>query len=106
MPVAKPYSIYVRRDGVEIPFPYPEEMKPFNKWLEEGGDRDPYHPDQHYDLLSAFRAGLKRNKKKGGHLPDTFKLPGHPTFSIESKYYKEGMPAGKWVGDKYIPINR
>ncbi|MFK5173364.1 hypothetical protein ACI3QN_12695, partial [Propionibacterium freudenreichii] len=37
---------------------------------------------------------------------DKYKLPNHPTFSVESKYYKEGMPAGKWDGDDYIPINR
>lgn len=38
------------------------------------------------------------------HLPDTYKLPTHPTFSIESLYYKPGMKAGYWEGEKYIPI--
>lgn len=94
---------YIERDGVKIPLPTPDEQTAFDAWLKAGGDRDPFHPDQHYDLLGAFRAGLKR-EGKGGHLPDTFKLPGHPTFSVESQYYKPGMAAGKWEGDTYIPI--
>jgi len=110
------------RDGVEIPLPTTEELPKFKSWLEKNGDRDPYHPAQHYDLLGAFRSGLNRVDEKGepspikrdpktgemvgGHLPDTFKLPGHPTFSTESKYYKKNMPAGTWEGGKYIPINR
>lgn len=65
-----------------------------------------------YDLQSAFRElpikvleDWKRDPEKN-HLPDTYKLPNHPTFSIESKYYKKGMPAGYWNGDTYVPIDR
>jgi len=111
-------------DGVPISLPKDaSEWKAFNAWLKKNGDVDPYNPAQHYDLLGAFRAGFNRVDSKGnfaplvrdpvtghfisgGHLPDTFKLPGHPTFSIQSKYYKPGMPSGKWEGDKYIPIDR
>uniref|UniRef100_A0A6M3JTK4 Uncharacterized protein n=1 Tax=viral metagenome TaxID=1070528 RepID=A0A6M3JTK4_9ZZZZ len=90
-------------DGVQIPLPRDvEEWKAFNAWLKANGDKDPYNPEQHYDLLSAFRAKL--NRKNGGHLPDTYKLPGHPTFSVESIYYKKGMKAGRWEGENYIPI--
>jgi len=102
-------STMIIRDGVPIPLPTPEEAPLFEAWLKTNGDKDPYHPAQHYDLLGAFRAGYTRTDKKGnpspkGHLPDIFKLPGHPTFSIESRYYKPGMPAGRWEGNKYIPI--
>jgi len=80
----------IERDGVQIPLPdNPEEEAAFNEWLTVNGDKEPYHPDQHYDLLGAYRSGLNRGGE-GGHLPDTFKLPGHPTFSVESQYYKPG----------------
>ena len=38
------------------------------------------------------------------HLPDTYKTPGHPTFSVESKYYSlaPGL-AGSWNGDEFVP---
>ncbi|MDO9528023.1 MAG: hypothetical protein Q7J27_02565 [Syntrophales bacterium] len=107
-------NTFIIMDGIELSLPKKEEVEAFNAWLEKNGDRDPFNPAQHYDLLGAFRAGINRTDTKGnfasfnngGHLPDTFKLPGHPTFSIESKYYKKGMPAGRWEGEKYIPINR
>ena len=40
-----------------------------------------------------------------GHFPDTYKLPPHSTFSVESMYYQPHMKAGYWEGDKYVPIN-
>lgn len=40
------------------------------------------------------------------HLTDKYKLPNHPTFSNESKYYKFGMKAGKWENEKFIPIEQ
>lgn len=112
----------IKRDGVLLRVHRPGERDAFNEWLRANGDRDPYHPEQHYDLYGAFRAGLNRVDKNGrpfplqrdaktgklvgGHLPDTYKLPGHPTFSVESRYYRKGMPAGKWVDGKYVPIDR
>ena len=38
------------------------------------------------------------------HFPDTFKRPGHPWMSPESRYYEPGMKAGKWEGDTYRPL--
>jgi len=38
------------------------------------------------------------------HFVDTYKLPNHPTFSNESKYYRQGMKAGRWEGDNFVPI--
>lgn len=42
-----------------------------------------------------------------GHLTDKYKKPNHPTFSVESKYYKKGIWAGKWdeAGDFRIPLD-
>jgi len=71
-----------------------------------------YNDTTTYNLREAYN-NLPYNELKKwqqnpeiNHLPDTYKLPTHPTFSNESKYYKEGMPAGKWEGENYIPINR
>lgn len=38
------------------------------------------------------------------HLPDTYKTPGHPTFSVDSKYYSlaPGL-AGSWNGEEFVP---
>lgn len=52
-----------------------------------------------YDYQGAFLAGFDRSKDPNGHLPDTFKKPNHPTFSVHSKYatgaYKKY--AGSWA---------
>ena len=91
-------------DGVPIILPLFHEREAFTEWLRINKVREPFHPDQHYDYVGAFRA--RQGRGEGGHFLDTFKLPGHPTFSTESIYYKKGMPAGKWEGEKYVPINR
>ncbi len=52
-----------------------------------------------YEVTSAWAKDPNKN-----HLPDTYKLPNHETFSNESIYYKKGMKAGRWEGDNYIPI--
>lgn len=55
-----------------------------------------------YDYAGAFLAGYGRGNSENGHLPDTFKKPNHPTFSVESKYatgaYKKY--AGSWSQNK------
>jgi hypothetical protein len=62
-----------------------------------------------YSLREAY-TGLPYEQMKAfansdAHLPDVYKLPNHPTFSVESKYYKPGMYAGYWGGnDSYIPL--
>jgi len=57
-----------------------------------------------YDLRGFYKENPNFSAKEGEHMTDKFKKPNHPTFSNESKYYREGMKAGKWEGDKYIPI--
>ena len=82
------------------------------QWLQKMGvsqneydPTTPVNPNQDYDFLGAFNAGIGRGS--GGHMTDRFKLPYHPTFSTQSQYYKPGMPAvqplfesGKW---SYLP---
>ena len=66
----------------------------YQLWLRKHGVREA--PD--YNTRAAFEAGLVPSEN--GHLPDTFKLPNHITFSTESKYAraKGAPPAGRWEG--------
>ena len=47
-----------------------------------------------YDIQGAFLAGVQSSNN--GHLPDTFKKPNHPTFSIDSKYHNVDAKQGGW----------
>lgn len=47
--------------------------------------RDVSQDEQDYDLEGYYNT-LKSTPIEGGHLPDTFKKPNHPTFSDQSKY--------------------
>jgi hypothetical protein len=90
--------------------PYKYEKKPsyeeFLKTVNPDYLGDDYNLKEAYEKLpySVTNAWAKDPEKN--HLPDTFKLPNHSTFSNESIYYKEGMPAIRWEGDKAIPINQ
>ena len=84
----------------------PEMEKEFQNWYAEraknmGLNPNPDHPKHFYDTRGAWLAG---ERSTTDHLPDKYKLPGHPTFSDQSTYYRPGMKAGKWEGGKYIPI--
>lgn len=52
-----------------------------------------------YDLRGAYKAGFRGN----GHLPDTYKKPNHPTFSVESQYSGPGIAGGQWGENVYYP---
>lgn len=68
----------------------------------EGKNNIPYSDKLDYDYLSYYMNGDYKNYK-GGHFPDTYKRPNHPTFSNESIYSTPENPGGTWKGDKYIP---
>jgi hypothetical protein len=70
---------------------------------------NPDDPRHQYDYTSAWRAGVNRSPAgpngQLGHFPDTYKLPGHESFSNQSENYREGMPAVRWGGpDGETPI--
>lgn len=94
-------------DGVSVPTPSPEEYKGFIDWMQQNKVREPFHPDQHYDYVGAYRAGEGRGADSQ-HFTDTFKLPGHETFSDESSYAvgENAKKAGHWDGDRYIPASK
>ncbi len=75
-----------------------EEEKQFKAWKSLHA---PYDSGEDYDLRGAFQAGAQPDPKTG-HWPDTWKKPNHPTFSVESKYAKQGKP-GHWEGDTFVP---
>ena len=65
----------------------PVEYDPFGQ--QAGGE------DSNYDYAAAQAAGVKPDER--GHWPDTYKLPGHITFSDESKYNGvNGNQGGRW----------
>lgn len=51
-------------------------------------------PDPDYDLDAARAAGVQPDER--GHLPDTYKLPNHMTFSDESIYHNPINKGGHW----------
>jgi hypothetical protein len=79
--------------------PIPENRKAeYSAWAKN----NVFDSGHDYDYAGAFLAGYGRDKDGNGHLPDTFKKPNHPTFSVESKYatgaYKKY--AGSWSQNK------
>jgi hypothetical protein len=66
----------------------------YQAWLKKYGVRE----SNDYDTYAAFKAGL--TPSENGHLPDTFKLPNHITYSTEStaSQKKGAAPAGRWEG--------
>jgi hypothetical protein len=53
----------------------------------------PAGPD--YDYAAAEKAGVQPDER--GHMPDTFKLPNHITFSDESMYHGDENEGGPLV---------
>jgi len=53
-----------------------------------------------YDLRGAWLGNAA--EAANGHLPDTYKLPNHMTFSDESRYSTKQNPGGHWSGDNNI----
>lgn len=76
----------------------PWEESLYQDWRAEQSrvqGRDLAKDEADYDLRGAWRAGA--GKTAGGHLPDTFKKPNHPTFSKESQYSGvSGIEGGEW----------
>lgn len=58
-----------------------------------------------YDYRGFFKKNGPVDVSAGAHLTDEFKLPNHPTFSVESRYAVgvARAKAGSWDGEKYVP---
>ncbi len=77
-----------------------DEIK-FRNWIAQHGVKDLDNPLSHYDYRGYWQAqqGGDPNAQQAAnqHYPDTYKLPGHPTFSNESQYAQPDAP--HWEGD-------
>ena len=82
----------------------PKEEKEFKAWYNKvasykGLNPDPDSPDQYYDYRG-FWKNEDRDKiltdNAEVHFFDTYKKPGHPTFSNQSKYSTDKTPGGSW----------
>lgn len=90
-----------------------EEEQAFQNWYRSysrlyGLDGNPDHPAHQYDYRGYWLNELKGGNEPmkftdNGHLPDTYKRPGHPTFSKESIYSTPETPGGTWDDDTFIP---
>ena len=82
-----------------------DEEKAFRDWYDTYArahnlDLNPDAKEHYYDYRAYYKNRTKEQAneewKLDSHLPDTYKLPGHPTFSIESIYSTRKTPGGKW----------
>ncbi len=83
-----------------------ESVEPFFLWaMEESKQkgRNIFNDMQDYDLQGYFLSGMWKGGS-GGHGPDTFKKPNHPTFSNESMYHGvDEYKGGKWGENSFTP---
>ena len=71
---------------------------------------DPNDARHEYDYRGYWKEATPAQRDsaatvRGYHLPDTYKWPGHPTFSVDSKFYdKKTMETpGHFEGDVFVP---
>lgn len=82
----------------------PENDAKFNRWLAAQSaqrGRDLSGDTTDYDLRGYWLNGGWKDTGTG-HMPDTYKKPNHPTFSIESIYHGTPSPFGtQWQGGQW-----
>lgn len=87
--------------------------KMFNAWLQVTGTRYQSPEADQYDMPGYFKDVALKGEDQSGisavdnqiHFPDTYKLPGHPTFSAESKNFDPKLHDRKqWLGDMLINL--
>ena len=88
----------------------------FQNWYSKianskGLSTNPYDKEHYYDYLGYYNDKIKtapytlesmRIMFPYSHFPDTYKLPGHPTFSNESIYSTPEHKGGHWEGNTFI----
>lgn len=90
-----------------------DEENAFQNWYSHFAaarrlDTNPDAKEHYYDYRGYWKNRTKEDEQNelifDSHLPDTYKLPGHPTFSRESKYSTKKNPGGTWVKTGLGPI--
>lgn len=84
----------------------PVQERAFQRWAEASNIHDVDHPDSHYDYRGLYLAvkGQVVPQTPDRHFPDTFKMHGHPTFSVESQYSRGPQDGVRWLGD--VPMEQ
>lgn len=74
----------------------PKETKGYNAWRAKLPKNLQWDGD--YDLKGLYHENPNQTPSGNLHFPDTYKLPNHPTFSDESRYYNPTTKnqAGHW----------
>lgn len=88
----------------------PEQEKQFKDWYKAYAevnslDQNPDSPEHYYDYRGFWLGDNGATQlQRGMHLPDTYKTPGHPTFSLESKYAVGPFAdmAGRWESGVFV----
>lgn len=107
------------QEGGKITKLDPDREKNFQSWYkrtskELGLDPDPDSYQHYYDYRGYYAENGDAPMTAGQHFTDKYKLPGHPTFSVESKYanfsnkdkqgYWATMEQGKGV-DNFVKLS-
>lgn len=81
----------------------PDEESQFQQWIKKNNIKDLNEPDSKYDYRGFWKQNPDFAHRPGEHFVDTFKQPGHETFSNESQYATPQDFGGRWFDDTYAP---
>lgn len=96
------YERQLFKSGIDASF---TGEKQFRDWYDRYSRSHNLNPnpdakEHFYDYRSYYKNRTKEQAneewKLDSHLPDTYKMPGHPTFSVESIYSTRKTPGGTW----------
>lgn len=76
-----------------------EDEAKYQTWAKDKSTARGFNIDtSDYDMRGYWKEhGQGATPQGDEHYPDTYKLPTHPTFSVESKYSTAANPGGQWV---------
>ena len=80
-----------------------DEENQFQDWVQRNNVKDLNELDSKYDYRGFWKQNPDFTRAPGQHLTDPFKMPGHETFSNESKYATPSDFGGRWFDDIYAP---
>lgn len=113
------YNLYQQYKKSNPNMKYSDMEKDFDNWYKKvaeykGLNSDPYEKGHYYDYKSFYEDNKDKieipyiltntermlSGDQNSHFTDTYKLPGHPTFSNESMYSNSDTPGGEWIEDQ------
>jgi len=90
----------------------PADEQAYRQWMVKNGQTraagqavDDQFNGLDYDYRGFYKENGPVDVAQGQHFSDKYKLPNHPTFSVESQYAvgEDAKKAGRWLGDNYVP---